>query len=154
VSSYTKDIDRGFKKILQEMAAATRKEVAVGILAGSVSEGQSIAEYATYNEFGTEKIPSRPFMASTFDRSLAAISSDFNTQGAKLAMGKISANTALTVIGQKHADRIKNTISTVNFLPKLAPGTISAKKGSTKTLVDTGAMLNAVQISVRNRSAK
>jgi hypothetical protein len=65
--------------------------------------------------------------------------------------GKRTANEALTVIGQKHAGRIQTTITGRNFLPRLAPSTIAAKKGSTKTLVDTGAMANAVHISIRGR---
>ena len=146
------DKDLGWKKIKREMLKANNKEVAVGILEGSNnSKGASIAEYATYNEFGTRNIPSRPFMSISFDENIGAINSDFYKQGKKLAEGAITANSALTIIGQKHADRIKNTITGRDILPKLADVTISAK-GDTKTLVDTGAMVNAVQISVRGRT--
>lgn len=154
MARYTQDIDRGLKRIIREMEIAATKEVAVGILAGATSEGKSIAEYATYNEFGTKNIPSRPFMATSFDNGVSQIAADFKTQSEKLVTGKISAQSALTIIGQKHAERIKNTITSVNFLPKLSAKTVAAKKGSTKTLVDTGAMVNAVQISVRQRGSK
>ena len=65
--------------------------------------------------------------------------------------GKTTAAAALTIIGQKHVTRIKKTITGRNILPALAPSTIAAKKGSSKTLVDTGAMVNAVQIELRNK---
>jgi hypothetical protein len=148
------DRDLGWKKIKAEVARAHKLEVAVGILEGSKApeDGASIAEYATYNEFGTENIPSRPFMAMSFDENVEAIGKDFDQQGRQIAQGKRTAEQALTVIGQKHADRTKNVITGRNILPMLAPGTIAAKKGSTKTLVDTGAMTNAVQISVRGRA--
>lgn len=146
------DKDLGWKKIKREMLKAKNKEVAVGILEGSQNdEGASIAEYATYNEFGTRNIPSRPFMAISFDENIGAINSDFYKQGKKLAEGTVTANIALTIIGQKHAERIQNTITGRNILPKLADSTI-ANKGDTKTLVDSGAMANAVKISIRARS--
>jgi len=147
------DRDLGWKAIKREVERAQRREVAVGILQGSTdSEGTSIAEYATYNEFGTEDVPSRPFMAMSFDENVAAINSDFNRQSKRLVAGEVTADQALTIIGQKHAGRVQNTITGRNILPALAPSTIAAKKGSTKTLVDTGAMTNAVQIEVRGRT--
>lgn len=146
-----KDIDRGWNNIVRELEKAKGMEVAVGILEGSQNEGQSIAEYATYNEFGTDDVPSRPFMATSFDENVAEINSDFKRQADAMVQGKRTANEALTVIGQKHAGRIQTTITGRNFLPRLAPSTIAAKKGSTKTLVDTGAMANAVHISIRGR---
>lgn len=146
-----KDIDRGWNNIVRELEKAKGMEVAVGILEGSQNEGTSIAEYASYNEFGTEDIPSRPFMAMSFDENVAEINSDFQKQANQMVQGKKTAAAALTVIGQKHAGRIQNTITGRNILPRLAESTVKAKKGSTKTLVDTGAMANAVQISIRGR---
>lgn len=147
------DRDLGWKAIKREVERAQRREVAVGILQGSNdSEGTSIAEYATYNEFGTDDVPSRPFMAMSFDENVAAIDSDFQRQSKRLVSGEVTADQALTVIGQKHAGRVQNTITGRNILPALAPSTIAAKKGSTKTLVDTGAMANAVQIELRGRT--
>lgn len=147
------DRDLGWKAIKREVERAQRREVAVGILQGSNdSEGASSAEYATYNEFGTEDVPSRPFMAMSFDENVAAIDSDFQRQSKRLVTGEVTAEQALTIIGQKHAGRVQNTITGRNILPALAPSTIAAKKGSTKTLVDTGAMANAVQIEVRGRT--
>lgn len=147
------DRDLGWKAIKREVGRAQRLEVAVGILQGSSNgEGASIAEYATYNEFGTKDIPSRPFMAISVDENVAAINSDFQRQSKRLVAGEVTAEQALTIIGQKHVSRIQNTITGRNILPALAPSTIAAKKGSTKTLVDTGAMANAVQIEIRGRT--
>jgi hypothetical protein len=145
------DSDLGWKAIKRELERAKGREVAVGILQGSVDgNGVSIAEYATYNEFGTSSIPSRPFMAMSFDENKADIEADFTRQGKAMVEGKRTANEALTIIGQNHAGRIQTTITGRDILPKLADSTIKAK-GSTKTLVDTGAMANAVQISIRRR---
>lgn len=145
------DRDLGWKAIKREISMAHRREVAVGIMAGSKnSEGADIAEYAGYNEFGTAHIPARPFTAMSFDENLPQISRDFDVQGGMILTGKATARSALIVIGQRHADRVKDTITKRDILPKLAQSTIDAK-GSTKTLVDSSAMTNAVQISVRMR---
>lgn len=148
-----KDIDKGWKNIVMELEKTKFMEVAVGILEGSKNEGVSIAEYASYNEFGTELIPSRPFMAMSFDENTTQIDKDLKKQFDRILQGKTNTIAALTIIGQKHAARIQNTITKRNILPRLAERTIKAKKGSTKTLVDTGAMVSAVQISVRKKQA-
>lgn len=150
--SNTRVIDRGWDRIKRELARANRLEVAVGVLEGSKNgEGYSIAEYAAANEYGTDNIPSRPSMRTAFDENVAAITRDMQRQHAAMVTGERTAEAALTVIGQKQADRTKNTITGRDFLPKLSESTIK-RKGSTKTLVDTGAMVNAVQISVRGRT--
>ncbi len=149
-----KVIDRGWNNIARELKKAKGREVAVGILEGSQNDGQSIAEYATHNEFGSDDgahPPSRPFMAISFDENVTKIDDDFKRQSKAMVEGKRTADQALTIIGQKHAARIQTTITGRNILPRLAESTIRAKKGSTKTLVDTGAMASAVQISIRGR---
>ena len=143
------DIDRGWQAIKREVEKAQGQIVAVGILSGSANDGVSIAEYATYNEYGTKNIPSRPFMAISFDEGRPEIDADFKRQGDKLVTGKTTAQAALTIIGQKHVTRIKKTITGRNIPPPLSPKTVARKKGSSKTLVDTGAMVNAVQIELR-----
>lgn len=146
------DRDLGMNAIRAQLRLAGGMEVAAGILAGSENDGHPIAEYAADNEYGTDRIPSRPFMRTAFDENRSAIQQDFTAQSVALIEGRRTAHQTLTVIGQKQADRIKNTITDRDFLPKLAESTIRAKKGSTKTLVDTGAMVNAVQISVRAKT--
>ena len=145
------DIDRGWQAIKREVEKAQGQIVAVGILSGESNDGVSIAEYATYNEYGTKHIPSRPFMAISFDEGRAEIDADFKRQTDALVTGKATANAALTIIGQKHVTRIKKTITGRNIPPPLSPKTIARKKGSSKTLVDTGAMVNAVQIELRSK---
>jgi len=75
------DRDRGWRAIKREVERAMLVEVAVGILhGGKSSDGVSIAEYAAHNEFGTSRIPSRPFMAMSFDENLSDINADFMRQ--------------------------------------------------------------------------
>lgn len=149
----TRIVDRGYNKIMREMNRAWRREAAVGILAGDKNaDGANIAEYAAYNEYGTEDVPSRPFMRTAFDENVAEIHKDFARETALLSTGQKTAHQCLLTVGLKHAQRIQNTITGRDFLPKLSQQTIDAKGGSTKTLVDTSAMVNAVHAVVRPRT--
>ena len=130
------------------MQAARVAEVVVGVHQGdSNGEGQQIAEYAAYNEFGTEKIPERSFMRSAFDENQQAISQDMANRYAQVQAGTITVYQALGLIGLRHQDQIKNKIDT-NIPPPNAPATI-AKKGSSHTLIDTGAMKNSIHYIIR-----
>lgn len=153
MARHVTDRDLGWQKIKRELEIASRLEVAVGLLQGDKDgEGVQIAEYAAYNEFGTDVIPSRPFMRTAFDENRGDIQADIDRQSARLTSGQVSAQTALTIIGQKHASRIQNTITGRDFLPRLSPETVRRKHGSEKTLIDTGALVNAVKISVRSKT--
>lgn len=149
-SSKTIDRDLGWKKLRAELERAKVSEVVVGILEGEVNDGQSIAEYAAYNEFGTENIPERSFMRSTFDERLTGLKIIMGQQFAKVKRGEKTVHQALSYIGLKHQDQIKDKIGS-NMPPPNAPATIEAK-GSSKTLIDTGAMKNSVHYLVRGKS--
>jgi hypothetical protein len=150
------DRDRGYNKILRELQKAARLEVVIGVHQGATNaeDGASIAEYGAANEFGADSVgvPSRPFMRTAFDENVGKINSDIQKQVAAISGGKRDAVQALDVIGLKHTDRIKKTITGRNFLPKLKPETIARKKGSTKTLVDTGALVNSIHHVTRGKT--
>ena len=90
-------------------------------------------------------------MGTSFDESRSQINSDFYREAREMIKGK-SAQQSLLTIGLKHAKRIQDVITKRNFLPKLSDRTIENKKGSTKTLVDTGALVNGIKPVVRGRT--
>lgn len=178
------DKDMGLQKFMRELQKANNAEVVIGIQEGSNNgEGQSIAEYAAYNEYGgiakheggtryTKSggktrfvsnsfmgpvhgvttahdivIPERSFMRSTFDEKTKEISADFAAKYDLMKQGKMTAFKALSLVGLKHESDIKAKISS-NIAPANAASTIR-KKGSSKTLIDTGAMLASVRYVVR-----
>lgn len=147
-------IDHGWERIQREVRAAERLEVAIGIHEGARNgEGKSIAQYGAENEFGTSRIPSRPFMAQSFEENISKINDDFLQQTqAMVGLTFRSAQDCLTIIGIKQSDRIKNKI-TSNMPPRNAPETIAGKRGSSSTLIDTSAMINSIHPVVRNRGS-
>lgn len=143
----TRDIDRGLREFIRQMQIAKVTEVVVGVHQGDSNDGQQIAEYAAYNEFGTENIPERSFMRSAFDENLSSIKQDMDARYGQVTRGEINVKDALGLVGLRHQDQIKNKIDT-NIPPPNAPATIAAK-GSSRTLIDTGAMKNSIHYIVR-----
>lgn len=143
------DRDLGLKAFKRQLEVARTVEVTVGIHADKFSEGKSIAFYGACNEFGTNDIPSRPFMRESFDQNIAAIKSDLESQYDLVLAGKSTVRNGLATAGMKHQSRIKNKIVS-GMNPPNAPGTIKRKKSS-KTLIDTGAMLNSVHYVVSGK---
>lgn len=122
----------------------------VGIFEGAAAEKKgagpvSIAEYAAYNEFGTSKIPARPWMRTGFDANIAAIQKQMD--GAALAAldGVQVRPLELGAVAMQGA--LKASITDGAWTPN-AQVTIDAK-GSSKPLIDTGAMRNAVLWQIR-----
>ena len=149
MASSTKIVDKGWNRIRRELRRAAVQEVVVGIQQGEMNDGQAIAEYAAYNEFGTENIPERSFMRSTFDENLSGIKQDMDRRYGQVLKGELDVSRALGLIGLRHQDQIKDKIGS-NLPPPNAPATIE-KKGSSKTLIDTGAMKNSIHYLVRGK---
>ena len=146
------DRDLGLKAFIRQLQVAKTVEVAVGVHSDAMNDGKSIALYAACNEFGTNKgIPSRPFMRTAFDENISKIKEDMDNQAGEVMSGRATVRQALERIGMNHQNRVKNTISDRNFLPKNAPSTIARKK-SQHTLIDSGNMLNQIHYRIRSKS--
>lgn len=141
------DRDFGLKKIMRELQNAKNVFVTVGVHEGERnSEGLNIAEYGAYNEFGTSKIPERSFMRSTFDEKQEKIKSDFDSQFARLIEGKNNLYRSLAYVGERHQQDIQSKIKS-GVDPANAQSTID-RKGSSKTLIDTGALVQSIRYVV------
>jgi hypothetical protein len=112
---------------------------------GKASNGASYVDIATWNEYGTKRIPSRPFIR---------ISADTNKQAwAKMAQQCVndvidgdSPREAVQVIGHRMVEDIREVFGS-SKLKANAPSTI-AKKGRNEPLVDSGEMRRRVNFRV------
>lgn len=104
--------------------------------------GTPVAYVATIHEFGTGRIPARPFMRpAVADHGGEWI--DLIGQGVKAAMtGGQSAVEVLELVMLQAAGNVGEKIQAVTS-PPLAPVTIK-RKGHDKPLVDTGQMFASV----------
>lgn len=133
---------RGIDEYCNELSKELKKYkgVRVGYM-GNVSypNGFKIAENALVQEYGNERIPPRPFMRNAFKKKgdWANLFTQIWNRGIKKAF--------LTV-GNEIERAIVKSISS-NIPPANKEATIR-RKGSSKTLIDTGTMLNSVQMEL------
>lgn len=118
--------------------------VVVGFPSGKVAPLNT--QKAVWNEFGTKKIPSRPFMRYTFKKYMDKVKSFEGALYGQILKGTMTTSIGLRKIGEFYAALIKLSIRTGPWKPN-APST-TAKKKSSKPLIDLREMLNAITYKV------
>ena len=105
-------------------------------------EGTPVAYVATIQEFGTGRIPARPFMRPAV-ADHAGEWMDMLAQGAKASLtGGPAPEQVLELVTLAAAGNVAEKIQAVTS-PPLSPATVK-RKGFDKPLVDTGQMLQSV----------
>ncbi|WP_169294733.1 hypothetical protein [Advenella sp. EE-W14] len=146
--------DLGFEKIIANDSKLAGNGVKFGIQAGQgdqeeegVHKGADILDIAIYNEFGTEHIPARPFMKDFANKNEHVLLKAMDRQ-AKNVFAGMPVATALADLGEFAQKHQKNHIRKASrWAEANAPSTIR-QKGSSKPLIDTGALVNAVRYEV------
>ena len=157
--SIVKDVDKGWKRVTRKIFALDRKTVSAGIHtdAGNEKNGESIAQVAFWNEFGTTRekdgakvqhIPARPFVRLTFEEHNKEWHDEADTQLTAMVNGGKTANGALNAVGRRMAKDIKSIIGDTSKLRHNAPATIR-KKGFDKPLYETGKLKAAIDFKVK-----
>lgn len=129
------------KKAVGKAASGT---VRVGVIESQkYPSGQSVAQVAYWNEYGTATIPARPFFRNT----IADKQDEWADNAASILQhtdGDVGR--ALALIGEGVKGDIVETIQ--NFRePENAPSTVK-EKGFNKPLIDTGDLWRAIQSEV------
>lgn len=131
-------------KALADIAGKMTGSVLVGFLeSATYPDGTPVAAVAFWNEFGTSRIPARPFFRTTISekssewaRRLGDAAVHYDYDGAK----------ALGAMGQTMAEDIQQSI--VGWQdPANADSTVD-QKGFNKPLIDTGVMQRSVDFEV------
>ena len=142
-----------WKKAMGSISSSFRAGVKAGILDNATNDdGDVIAEYAAYNEFGTAKIPSRPFMRTTVKNKAHNWTSLFM----RVISGKVVSDAsvikrAFSLMGRTMQMDIKETIMG-NMPPPNNPVYAALKQkeggGYSGTLFNTGAMYKAINFEL------
>ena len=167
VGIHEKENNKGHS--IAEYAAANEFGASIEIAARSQQQYRSMSKSGVFNKKGrfvskdkanfaswatigahSIKIPERSFMRTSFDENIAKIQRDIDNQHSLVIQGKKDIRSALGEVGLRHQRRIKAKILS-NIAPENAPST-KRKKKSSRTLIDTGAMLNSVHYVVRGKS--
>lgn len=109
-------------------------------------DGQTSASIAAAHEFG-HGVPERPFMRMTFEQRRADLQRLAAGLEKRIIEQDMPVPTALEVLGAAAVGYIRQTID-AGVPPALSPATV-ARKGSSKTLIDTAQMKGDVTSEVR-----
>lgn len=111
-----------------------------------VDSEEDLLDVAMWNELGTSRSPSRPFLRASVDDNEAEIAAFCKAQIKLLLDGKTTAEAMLKKLAVFQKGLIQRTMVEGDFTPN-APGTIK-KKGSDRPLIDTGHMRQSVMTIV------
>lgn len=135
------------KSNLEDLASLTIK---VGVQGDEAvaqygdEKGVTVADVAVFNEYGTGRIPARPFMRETIEQT-----DNWAAESAKVhnaVIDGIDPYVAAELLGQQAASDVQNTIYDGDFVPN-SPSTIK-KKGSSKPLIDTTQLVGSITYTV------
>lgn len=149
VARAVKVIDRGWNKAIEHANKLARKQVVVGIQAGTgQQDGVDLLDILIYNEFGTRRIPARPVMRSYYDTYAAEIGKEsdraslfiLRTGAVDAGLARLGAYLQSGLQAHWRASKswaVPNTAYTIK------------NKGSDVPLIDNGVLINAVRWAIR-----
>ena len=157
VAATVTPMDHGLIRLEEELARLNGSYVLVGFQEGEVTKaqtkngrskkaGQSQAQIAADNEFGTKNIPARSFMRTSFDENQKLIDKAIGVEYDQIIDGKRTAYKSLVRLGVLMEGLIRSKILSIHYPPN-SPRTIAAKKSS-KPLIDFGQMIAAIHSKV------
>ena len=122
------DKDLGWKNIVNKFGQINGKEIKAGVLesAGNYKNGISIADVATYNHFGTQHIPARPFIAIATDTQNGWKSWVQDGVGKMIDSPANSVDSTLNEVGTIMKNDIKKVIGSNQLAPN-KPSTVKIK---------------------------
>lgn len=134
-----------------------KQEVAVGYPKGEqelgapwYDSGASILQVAVYNNFGTENIPARPFMANAAPKLQEMWLKLQKDAQPAINAGKLTEEEVMKTAALQGETIVRQAIDALKAPPN-SPETIARKKSS-KPLIDSGDMRKYVKGVVRPKS--
>jgi len=129
-----------------KLSASTKKKM--------VKKGQpkllSLAEIGAILEFGTARIPPRPFLANGLKIGQDRLRALSKALLAQIVQGKQTIEGGLGILGAVAAGIIQKNIAQEGAFAKNAQSTIDMK-GSSKPLIDTGQLRQSISWSVQGK---
>ena len=121
------------------------KAVDFGFISGArYEDGQDVAAVATWNEFGTQDIPERPFFRQAVEEVAATLQNEI---AEALRQDNMNLDIeSVNRIGERAVREVQESITQLADPPN-APATVR-RKGSTNPLIDTGFMRGSVTYEV------
>ena len=139
---------KGLEKMDKELKYLQTHAVKVGVLGNGSTNGISVQDYAIFNEYGTSRMPARPFFRLSVGTANAQneIKEYMKQQVEQIIQGGMSAQQAYENLGTFVVQKIKKTIASGNFAA-LNPQTVK-KKGHSKPLIDTHSLYESINFEI------
>lgn len=136
-------------KRVAELEGPTKVEVGFpsGSIGGKRPVDAAVIAVAMFNEFGTRTIPERPFIRNTIRSHRDEYIEAMAEGAAAVVRGESDIEDALSKLGLKAAGDIQRAMP--GTPPPNKPSTV-AKKGSSKTLIDTGRLRQSITWKVED----
>lgn len=144
--------------VLKEVEYLYQHYVEIGILAEDSEKKPSgkkttILEYAIYNEFGTSKMPARPFFRTALYTNDVFLRSLIEELFRKVLTGRTTGEKALKEIGETVRSFIIESINKANnWAVPLAPATLKVKlskrPGNNKILIDDRYLIRSIRYKI------
>jgi hypothetical protein len=143
-----KDVDKGWTRIAKDVKELKGYSVKVGVMGNDSVEGISVIDYAVFNEFGTSRIPARPFMQTTYNKHAEEAGKYIDYMAGKLIDGAVAPMQVLKDLGLWYESKMKAVIRDAkNWAVPNAASTVKMK-GSSSPLIDTGRMLGSIKYEI------
>ena len=141
------DRDLGYNRIMRDLQKLYGMEVVAGMLkdSGKAENGASYVDIATWNEYVTGRIPSRPFIRISADTNKAAWGR-LAQQCVNNVIDGDNPRDAAQVVGHRMVEDIRKVFGS-SELKANAPSTVK-KKGRNEPLVDSGEMRRRVNFRI------
>jgi hypothetical protein len=137
-------------RIIDNVRSMGLNKVEVGLPSGGRHSGTDLSmhELGMVHEYGspTRNIPARPFIGPPIADNVDKYKKIMRKQAARLLFRRTSLHNALSLVGEAGKADIQKYMLSANFKP-LAASTIEAK-GSSKPLIDSGQMRNAITYEI------
>lgn len=135
-------VEAAFREIARKLSRSVT--LRVGFLEDAkYPGGTSVALVAAVHEFGSSRVPPRPFFRPMIAAKKGEWAAGIATQ---LKRNDYDVQRTLAIVGMAIKGQLQNAILTVTG-PPLAPSTV-ARKGFDTLLIDTSHMLNSIDYDV------
>lgn len=156
------------RRLMEEIHKLAGLEVRIGFQHGKVfyesdeddgdeKEKVDLADIAMWNELGTSRAPSRPFLRQTADTKESEIVAFLQKAARPLLSGSGTAQSVLQEIGPYAKGLVQEQITDGEYVPN-APSTVLRKmkdgKEPVKPLIDTGLMRESVDFVIVKKGAE
>lgn len=144
-----REIDRGWKRIKNDLSKLNGSFTKVGIQQSSNTGDRGLSELAgigAVHEFGAPRksIPARPFMSTAFDENKQKLKILKSNIYDNIVRNRVSVRRGLGILGEFMTTKIKKKITDIKSPPLKNPSKKRSGGGTPNPLVDKGILRGSI----------